>query len=520
MSALSGSVVSTSLKRAPAHAREAAFVLTTALVSAFAFVSCFFRLFIFPHTPVLPVGDAVGFFESGSRIVVGQLPYRDFVEILPVGADVTYAALIKLFGPYTWVPAIVMTFLAAGCAALVTLVSRRITRGSFGVFPALLFLGVLLLDQSLNATHHWFCTLFALAAIMVLLDGITYSRVAAAGSLAGIATCYTQTTGAMVVLAMALYIVCTRREAASVRSRKALLVCGVAIAVFFAVNGYFIWQAGLHDWFFYVVVYPIRYFRIPAINNWRVLEHDFGGHPSLRRWLAFPFLYATVPLIYFVALYARFRRDGDSDEPWDEILLITLTGLGMFAAIASAPSFLRLSSASLPGMILLSWWLDRAGQTGRRIAIIAVSVSLLFAVGVPLHRQIKSAPTLELPGGRTAFLDPSDYEEYRWMASHTHPGQYFFGMPPMFMPLHLLNPAPVGGLDTTDYTRPDQVAASLRAINQHPVPLIVIRGPLDLVVTSAFDHTGSFRTYLHANYELTKTFPNGDRAWQRIDSLQ
>ncbi len=44
------------------------------------FLVCYFRSFIFPNIPIVLWGDQIGFYDDGSRIVSGQLPYRDFFQ--------------------------------------------------------------------------------------------------------------------------------------------------------------------------------------------------------------------------------------------------------------------------------------------------------------------------------------------------------------------------------------------------------------------------------------------------------
>lgn len=152
------------------------------LLGLFTFTVCYFRSFVFPNVPLLPGGDGLGFYVAGSRIVAGQLPYRDFFEIIPAGTDLTYALLIKWFGFYAWIPGLVMDCLAAITAVLMTLIAGRLMRGFVVLLPGLLLAGFVLLG-SLDATHHWFCALTAVAAVMVLLDRITLPRVAVTGAL-------------------------------------------------------------------------------------------------------------------------------------------------------------------------------------------------------------------------------------------------------------------------------------------------------------------------------------------------
>ena len=240
--------VSGSLSRAGQNLADHTHLMAI-LLGLVVFTLCYFRSFIFPNVPLLPGGDGLGFYVAGSRIVAGQLPYRDFFEIVPVGIDLTYALLIKAFGFNTWTLGLVMDCLAAVTAILMTLIAARLMRGLIILLPGLLLVGFVLLG-SLDATHHWFCALAALAAMLVLLDGITFPRVAVTGVLCGVAACFTQTVGLMLVVGLMAYVVWkARRKSKETRERwsKCLLLCGTAAAVFVAVNGYFIWAAGLRQ---------------------------------------------------------------------------------------------------------------------------------------------------------------------------------------------------------------------------------------------------------------------------------
>ena len=47
-------------------------------------------------------------------------------------------------------------------------------------------------------------------------------------------------------------------------------------------------------------------------------------------------------------------------------------------------------------------------------------------------------------------------------------------MPPMYLPYRMRNPAAVEGLMPSEYTRPEQVAATVRALETHDVPLLIL----------------------------------------------
>jgi hypothetical protein len=139
------------------------------LTALFNFLTCYFRSFVSVNVPVVLWGDQIGFFNDGSRIVLGQLPYRDYFKIVPPGTDLTYAVLIKVFGVQMWIPNLLMASLAALAALLMTLITSRLMRGAIIALPGLLLASFILL-ASTDATHHWFSTIAILAALLVMMD--------------------------------------------------------------------------------------------------------------------------------------------------------------------------------------------------------------------------------------------------------------------------------------------------------------------------------------------------------------
>ena len=462
----------------------------------------------------------MGFALSGSRIVAGQLPYRDYFQIVPPGTDFAYALLIRVFGLHTWTPHIMMAALSAVATLLITLISMRVLRGFSVVLPGLFLVGFLLL-MSLDGTHHWFSTVAGLSALLVLLGGTTLPRIAAAGALCGVTACFTQTKGAAVLVGFAVYLAWkASRDGESSRTwiRQCSTLAGAAAVTFGAANVYFISIVGIRRWVYCVIVYPLRYYPSPALNNWRVVLYDFGWHQVMSKWIAYPFLYATVPLACIVFLMTTRRRWKDQTEPWPELVLIAVTGIFMFLAIASSPSAKRLGSVGPPAMVSLAWLLCRPGTITRLLRMGLAIGSIGMAIAMPVRVQMFWQGFLDLPAGRTAFHDKLQYEEYRWVLEHTHPGQYFLGMP-MHLPFHLLSPSANDGFDTSEYTRPEQVTALVKALDTHPAPLIILPSSKKYPRRTGLpsDHLGPFRDYLCRNYTFTRSFATGDELWERKD---
>jgi hypothetical protein len=493
-------------------------------LAASTFLVCYFRSFIFPAVPIVLWGDQIGFFSDGSRIVSGQLPYRDFFQVTTPGTDLVYALLIKCFGLYAWIPNLLMAIFAAVMAWMITLVARRFMAGAISALPALLFASFVM-HGAFDATHHWFSTIAVMAGMLVFFDGTSFPRAAAVGALCGLAAFFTQTKGATAVAGFVVYLVWRAwqdRTGSGECARKCLLLCGAAAGVFFASNAYFIAAAGFQPWLYCTIVFPLKYYSAPAMNNWQVIRDDFQRQGGTGRWISYPFMYAAVPLVYVAFfLTMRRRRKSEPSVHWDQPLLVALTGLGMILAIADSPSMKRLCTVSAPAMILLAWLLCRPGKAQAAARVILGVAAMALAVGPPLHAQLRWKAYLNLPAGRMAFEKPDLYEEYSWVLANTSPGQFFFGLPPLYTPFHMRNPAAIEGVENTEYTRPEQVAELIRALETHPVPLLILSRSESLLQPtqrSPSDNLDPFRSYLFKNYHLTRTFSTGDDAWQAVDA--
>jgi hypothetical protein len=501
---------------------------TAALLALFTFAVCYLRAFILPNVPILIWGDQLGFATKGSRLLDGELPYRDVFEFLTPGTDLVYALFFKTFGISLWVPNLLMALLAAATALLMTLIAARLLQGFAVAVPALLLCGFALYG-ALDATHHWFSTVAVMAAILVLMKDSTYPRVAAAGVLCGVAASFTQNKGAFVIIALAVFLACQSMQTEprkGDRSRKCLLLFATACATFLVINVPFIVAAGLHPWFDSVIDFPLRYYPTVPINNWHGTWFDYYTRTGLLRWVCFPFMYVTVPVAY-IAVFQFLRRKPQQEsrqreetERWNQLLLLTCVGIAMFLTVLPALSVKRVSTISPPALILLVWLLSRMQRKGQIATAILGVLAFAIALSLPLRTQRRHWSYMALPTGRAVVEDPAVSELYHWAMEHTHPGQPYFGMPPMYLPLKLRNPTPVEALGPSEYTRPEQVTAVIQGIEKERVPLMILRPPMYVPHSLGYtvEYLRPFEQYLDRNYRLTKTFSTGDEVWLRKET--
>jgi len=495
-----------------------------AITLAFTFATSYLREFVLPHAPVMSWADQMLFATDGARIVAGQMPYRDYFQFVTPGTDLVYAFLFRHLGLLLWIPNLLMVCLAATAVLLTTLAAGKILRGSFIALPAALTVGFILFG-GLDATHHWFSALLAILAMLVLFQGSQDWSIVLAGALCGVVASFTQSKGATVTAGFLVYLIWQslhEKEKASAW-RRCMLLCGAALLTFLAINGPYIAALGIKEWIKWVVIFPFRYYPTLPAQTWRSPLDDFRNQTGFIRWICIPFVYVTVPLVYLVFLRVmNRRRRTEPDQPWNQLLLLAITGIAMFLAVAPCLSVMRVSSASLPGIILLAWLLHRWGRQGRIAAGALAALSLAIAVYLPIRNQTMHWHYLDLPAGRTAILDPNRYEVYRWMAENTHPGQMYFGMGPLALPLWLQTPAPISAPIPYKYDRPEHIAASIAAIETNRVPLLLLKPYRYLAGTWGYtdDHLRPFQAYLDQHYRYIKTFPAGFEVWERRDSPQ
>jgi hypothetical protein len=506
-----------------------------AALAAATFAVCCLRLFVLPHTALVLWGDAPGYAIKGVRLLGGELPYRDFFEFLTPGTDIVYALLFRCFGVSLWVIHLVMASLAALAALWMTWGASRLVRGWFVVLPAALLMGFVL-GFSLDPTHHWFSTVALMGAIWILFGGHSLGRVAGAGAFCGLAASFTQTKGAAAVIGLVIYFVwlALREEDRTGQWRRrgltrVLVLCGAALAVFALINGRFILACGVGRWAWDVVVFPVRYFGSVSMNNLSGAPAQFAASSGVLKWTCIPFEYLVVPLTYVWFFVRLWRARADRQEPWNQLMLVAMVGIAMLAAVTPAMSMRRISAASPPTLLLLTWLLSGSGllsssrKTGAAVVLGGVAVALGAAsVAVAAAQiaviQLRPARVLDLPVGRVAILPGSDYYDiYRWMEANTKPGQWYFGLAPLALAFELRNPTPMAEISPGEYTRPEQVASIVQGIERARVPVIVLRPMMYSPSWNLPDHLQPFRNDLYLHYRKTKSFASGDEIWERVD---
>ena len=134
----------------PSHSRRITF-----FVIALSCIFIYLQVFALPCTPHLATGDQAIYLHNATRMLNGEMIYRDYDHFTLPGTDVVYAALFKCFGVRAWIPQAVLVVLGAALVWLTIFISREFINGASAYLPGLLFIA-LPFSSYLDATHHWF----------------------------------------------------------------------------------------------------------------------------------------------------------------------------------------------------------------------------------------------------------------------------------------------------------------------------------------------------------------------------
>ena len=215
-------------------------------------------LYLYPFMRVFLWGGDQGTLLYGAvRVTEGQVPFRDFFEVMGPGTFYWLALFFKIFGT-TWLATRIWLMLNAVLTTiLVYFLTRRLRPGAEAI-PAIFLLAVSFPYWS-SISHHTDSNLFGLlsfAAMVSWLDSRRPILLFTTGVLAGVTTCFLQPKGFLLFLSylLLLWLLC-RKEPGFLLSAARLLtgyiLVGLSVVMLF-------WAAGaLPDLIYANVVWPL-----------------------------------------------------------------------------------------------------------------------------------------------------------------------------------------------------------------------------------------------------------------------
>jgi hypothetical protein len=491
----------------------------TYLVPSIVAVYLLARTFVYPGVPVLLVGDQGFFWVYADRLLHGQLPYRDFFQFTPPGADLVFAGAFALFGPRVWVTNAAVVLLGTALGAVSFRIARQFMSDAQAALATAVFT-VLVYGQALNATHHWWSVLCIMAAVSVLPPSFSARRLVAAGALVGLSMVFTQSHAVVGLVAIGAFTAWQgRRGGMSGRvtmAREGALVAGF-LAVTLPAATYLLARVGIGPVWDSLIVYVWRYMRQPPA------EWTFGLPEPLNRtsvrWLA-PYLvvYAVVPAAYLltpaVSLEEFIRPTTRAGEAR---VLCWLVGALLFAEILPGFNWVRLYGVALPAVILFVWAVGRSPRFAPAGVWLLAAGAVLLACVLVRSTYRNHPDVVDLPGGKVAS-NAKDQEKLPWLVDHLLPGENAFlaGKSSLYVPLGLHNPLFLDAAVPGPQTPPAHVRQAIRDLDAAQVAHVLWSPALgDPQPGQSPEGVPALRAYVHARYRLEKTFLDGDELWER-----
>jgi hypothetical protein len=481
--------------------------------------------FVFPGTPIYQGDTAPIFLLEATKMLEGQVMYRDFFQFTLPGTQVFYLLLFKLFGVRAWIPSAVWVVLGVGLAWACVAISKQLLRGAAVYLPGVLFLALGYASER-DPTHHWFSTLACMVAIAILMPRRNPSRWAAAGALCGVATLFTQSRGIVAIAGFAAFLLWenhTRKQGRAGLVKAGMYLAVPFLAIVLPLLAYSAGRVGPRLFINCTVVFLMKYWSKWFWGSIYVYGADL---PVLSLWMEAPallmwfFMHLLLPFVYFWFLVQYRRQAGEHlEEPWDRLMLISIVGFFLFLGIAFSPVWFRLISVAPPAVILFVWLTQSPARLPRTLTRLAWVCGLLMLVSLPLVVQAGWKGYLNAPTGRAALLDPDRYAKYRWVLAHTHPGDFYFEADDCdeYFLLGLRDPAEVSFVTDSVYTRPEQVRNAVAMLDKHTVRFVMWSAWLDVPRRPGADGSiAPLRAYLRAHYHPVKEFDEQyAEAWER-----
>jgi hypothetical protein len=485
-------------------------------------------LFLPPFLPIYLKGDAAIYIHEATRMLNGEVLYRDFFELTTPGTSMFYYVLFKLLGFHQWIHNVTSLVMGASFLWLSVVISRRVLPARLVPLPGLLFLAIPF-SARLEITHHWFSCLAVTSVLPILMERRSPARIVAAGGLCGLALCFTLARGLLAFLGLVLFLSWEGRRRQqgwkTLLANQALLTVGFLILPL-VIDSYYIGKAGAERFIFCTVIFGMKYYSaFGGPNTFRTVFNDLRlplAPPFLAYALAFRFVLIVTPLSYLL-FFLRWRQSSGRKcvECWDQLLLLAILGLSLLLSIVPAPNSVRVGAGMLPALILLVWFISTL-ERGRRSLVTLLWAGALGTMVIGTYqRQSHPRSILDTPGGRTAIYYDDIAERCAWLQARTRPGEYVFDTTwtNSYVLLGLKNPTPIPSLTETDYTRPEQVNHAIAGLEEHQVRYVFwLPNDFDADVNqgrTTGDHLAPLRAYLGLNYHLAKTFTDGAQVLER-----
>jgi hypothetical protein len=399
------------------------------------------------------IGDEGSIVYGAVRVLDGDVPYRDFFEVLAPGSFLWLAAWFLILGK-TWVAmraALVVTWVVSVVA--LHWLTLQAHDGRFRFVPAAVYLFVAI-PMLTGASQHWdgnAVAFLAMAAFVASRESNSVRRWFLNGVLVGIVALFSQQKGAWLLIGLVTAQLAEGNWTRTFRSaalKAASLTVG-SVVIVIAWIAVYAWLGAVGDWYYAVIRWPLdRYGKVNAmpyafaLREWVVpwlwnvahaLAHGIKASAIFGLSLL-PFLtVVSLPAIVLAAVPIMIRRNaGYRVTPWTSLAIV---GFALFISEIHRPDVSHL----LYGTPFL--WIVAAAVAaevhGRVASRVVAGAAVVLMAGIVLVGMInfaQSRPTAVVPSRRGEYSALERDEALEFLMAHTSAGDTAFLYPyyPMY----------------------------------------------------------------------------------------
>ena len=492
--------------------------------------------YLLPLTRLLYfIGDDGTLIYGAQRVSEGAIPGRDFLEVMGPGSFYWLGLFFRMFGTGWQVTRLYLLLTGVATTGLLYVIARKVCHESAAI---LLWLFALVMGMSIwpAVSHHWDSNLFAILALWCYLRlEKTENPVwaVAAGSLAGITTCFIQPKGLFLLLGFAASAVLRRlwlsseASATGPRSKRwqvLWLLFGGYAAVGSAVLGAF-WRAGaLRDLFYANVVWPLSTYDTINVVPYGYGMMAFAVGPSLQilgasrpiaglicAGLSFiPFLViAVLPLVsvgpVFASLFFRDRL-----TRWNPCLAVMLVGASLWLSEIHRKDVVHLASGAPVLLIVLLASIQSISSSQVRNAVMGAIAAGLVVFGIlNFVSRLEGSHAVETRRG--TVMTVVDDQALQFLNTSVKEREYIFVYP--YSPIYyyladVRNPTRLSTL-LYGYNSPAQFDEVIHSLEEKRVPYVLDSGVSETTVAKWFPGYRQptadklvLEQYLQKRYEL------------------
>jgi hypothetical protein len=399
------------------------------------------------------IGDEGSIAYGAVRVLNGEVPYRDFFEVLAPGSFLWLAAWFLILGK-TWVvmrTALVISWVVSVVA--LHWLTLQAHDGRFRFIPAAVYLFVAI-PMFTGASQHWdsnAAAFLAMSAFVASRGSNSVRRWLLNGVLVGIVALFSQQKGAWLLIGLVAAHLSEGHWTRALRRaarNAAFLTVGSAVVVMGWIAVY-LWLGAVGDWYYAVIRWPLeRYGNVNAmryafaLREWVIpwlwdvahaLAHGIMASAVFRVSLL-PFLAVVIlPAIVLAAVVMLIRRDtANRFTSWTPF---AIAGFALFISETHRPDVLHLLYGS-PFLWIVAAAV--AAEVHGRVASRAVAATaVVLTAGIALVGMInfaQSRPRAVVQSRRGEYAAFDRDEALEFLMAHTSAGDTAFMYPyyPMY----------------------------------------------------------------------------------------